>query len=288
MWEARLAGTPFTRMASIAHQQLFLHPGEVEALRADYRRHPAPPVTEPLAGYRFGEYLDRFCREFLGVEQLDTVDYSDYEGATIVHDMNTPLPERHHAQFDAVLEAGSLEHIFNFPVAMANVMKLVKPGGLLFLSTPANNLCGHGFYQFSPELFYRVLSSENGFARPSCYFLEAASPWVELTPYRRVFEVADPKDVRKRVGLLSERPVMMLLVARKDRHVEPFATPPLQSDYTVAWEQSAGASPAPAAAASWRGDLLRKLPAGWRNWLLGLRSSRDYSFANQAFYRRLP
>ena len=287
MWQARLDGTPFTRMASIAHQQLFLHPGELTDLRAAYRAHPAPPVAEPLAGYQFGEYLDRFCREYLGVAQLDTIDYSDYEGATIVHDLNTPLPARHQAQFDAVLEAGSLEHIFNFPVAMANVMKLVKPGGMLFLSTPANNLCGHGFYQFSPELFYRVLSPENGFARPACYFLEAASPWVELTPYRRVFAVTDPKDVRQRVGLLSQRPVMMLLVARKIEHVEPFATPPLQSDYTVAWEQSATPTSA-AAPASWRGRLLQKLPDGLRNRILGARSAREYSFGNSAFYRQLP
>ena len=42
-------------------------------------------------------------------------------------------------------------------------MKMVKTGGHLMLFTPANNYFGHGFYQFSPELFYRVLSKENGF-----------------------------------------------------------------------------------------------------------------------------
>jgi hypothetical protein len=29
--------------------------------------------------------------------------------------------------------------------------------------TPANNQMGHGFYQFSPELFFRVFSQENGY-----------------------------------------------------------------------------------------------------------------------------
>jgi len=31
------------------------------------------------------------------------------------------------------------------------------------IHTPASNLCGHGFYQFSPELFYRALNATNGF-----------------------------------------------------------------------------------------------------------------------------
>ena len=29
--------------------------------------------------------------------------------------------------------------------------------------TPANNFFGHGFYQFTPELFFRIFSAANGF-----------------------------------------------------------------------------------------------------------------------------
>ena len=32
-------------------------------------------------------------------------------------------------------------------------MALPKVGGDVYICTPANNLCGHGFYQFSPEFF---------------------------------------------------------------------------------------------------------------------------------------
>ena len=62
-------------------------------------------------------------------------------------------------QFDVVYDGGTLEHVFNFPVALRNAMELLRPGGRLFtIHTCANNLCGHGFYQFSRELFYRTLS----------------------------------------------------------------------------------------------------------------------------------
>ena len=62
-----------------------------------------------------------------------------------------------------MLDSGSLEHVFNFPIAIANCMALTEVGGHFVAITPANNWCGHGFYQFSPELFYRVLCAENGF-----------------------------------------------------------------------------------------------------------------------------
>jgi hypothetical protein len=48
---------------------------------------------------------------------------------------------------------------FNFPVALANAMKMAKIGGHFAARTPANNQCGHGFYQFSPGLFYRIIGA---------------------------------------------------------------------------------------------------------------------------------
>ena len=60
--------------------------------------------------------------------------------------------------------------IFNFPVAIRNLMRMAKVGGQVFLTTPANNFCGHGFYQFSPELAYRIFALENGFEPASVVF----------------------------------------------------------------------------------------------------------------------
>src|SRR5258707_15183055 len=38
-----------------------------------------------------------------------------------------------------------------------------RSGGLFFMVDGANNFLGHGLYQFSPELLWRMFSRENGF-----------------------------------------------------------------------------------------------------------------------------
>jgi 2-polyprenyl-3-methyl-5-hydroxy-6-metoxy-1,4-benzoquinol methylase len=88
--------------------------------------------------------------------------------ASIIHDLNKPVPKELEERFDVVLDGG-LEHVFDFPQAIENAMRMTKIGGHLILETPANNLCGNGFYQFSPELFFRVLDSGNGFELERLY-----------------------------------------------------------------------------------------------------------------------
>jgi hypothetical protein len=274
-------------------QQLFLHPRELAALRHDYRAHAQAQKAAPLDNYQFGEYADRFCREFLSVKTLETLDYSAYEGATLIHDMNTAVEARLHGRFDAVIEAGSLEHIFHFPVAIRNLMVMTKAGGSVFLTTVANNLCGHGFYQFSPELIYRVFSPENGFEQPKVVLLEGSFPWVELTPYRAAYQVADPAEVGGRVGLQTCTPVMMMVDAKKIRDVEPFRATPQQSDYVAAWQGDAPAvgEHSQAAPRNSRPHLLKRifdvLPAAWQRQIQGWRSKRQCSFQNHRFYRKL-
>jgi hypothetical protein len=42
-------------------------------------------------------------------------------------------------------------------------MNVVSIGRHFVAVTTANNFMGNGFYQFGPELYYRILSEENGF-----------------------------------------------------------------------------------------------------------------------------
>lgn len=293
LWEARLAGVSFETILTCSHLQLFLHAPELEALRRQHRLKAAPALETPLANYQFGEYADRFWHEFLGAKNVETMDYSTYENASIVHDLNAPVPAGLHSRFDAVIEAGSLEHIFNFPVAMANLMRMVKPGGWIFLTTPANNLCGHGFYQFSPELIYRVFSPQNGFDKTSIVFLEASFPSVERTPMRAAYRVADPAEVRSRVMLVSQRPVLMVVESQRVREAEPFSTPPQQSDYVAAWEAGVPGAPAgnrprvESGLKSLARRVYKGLPAGVRFRIEGQRERNEANFNNQGLYQKL-
>jgi 2-polyprenyl-3-methyl-5-hydroxy-6-metoxy-1,4-benzoquinol methylase len=66
--------------------------------------------------------------------------------------MNKPLPKTLHNKYDTVIDSGTLEHIFKAPEALEYCLLLCKPGGQILHMLPSNNWCGHGFWQFSPEL----------------------------------------------------------------------------------------------------------------------------------------
>ncbi|MGA3186102.1 MAG: hypothetical protein ABSF22_03245 [Bryobacteraceae bacterium] len=287
LWEARLSGISFENILTCSHLQLFLHPPELEALRQDHRARSKNPPSEPLASYRFGQYADPFWSQFLEAKSVETMDYSEYEGASIVHDLNQPVPPHLHGRYDAVIEAGSLEHIFNFPVAIRNLMQMTKVGGRIFLTTLANNLCGHGFYQFSPELIYRVFSPENGFETTSVVLLEAAFLSVELAPVRAAYQVTDPVNVHSRVQLQNAHPVLMMVDAKRISDVEPFRTTPQQSDYVAAWEKNTTQDPAAGSPLRWPTRVFQALPIQWQNQIKGRREKARFSFRNKDFYRKL-
>ncbi len=164
---------------------------------------------------------------FLGAEEISSMDISDYESAAILHDLNQPIGDELKEKFTFVLDGGTLEHIFNFPIALSNAMKMVKIGGHLMIITGGNNFLGHGFYQFSPELFYRTLSEENGFNVKRMIAAEVRGDW---------YEVADPKKIKGRVELINDRQTYLMVLAEKTADKPIFANTPQQSDYVEMWQ----------------------------------------------------
>ena len=169
-----------------------------------------------------------------------------------MHDMNNPIPDSLKSAFSAVIDAGTLEHVFNFPVALKNCMEMVQEGGHLLLMTPANNFMGHGFYQFSPELFFRVLSADNGYEVVRAIVCETSpdAPW---------YEVVDPALAGRRVEMLSSAPMYLLIQARGAGNAVVFEVTPQQSDYAVLWQDNAGER----RARQWSGFCLSARCGGW-------------------------
>ena len=165
----------------------------------------------------------------LGARSVQSVDASGYEGASVVHDMNKPVSAELKQRFDLIYDGGTLEHVFNFPVALQNCMEMLREGGRFIMHTPVNNWLGHGFYQFSPELFYSTLCEENGF--------EVERMIIHMVgPYNRWYEVANPRVVRSRVELISFFPMQIIVQARRKKIVLIFEKTPQQSDYVVRWD----------------------------------------------------
>ena len=238
------AGVDFRSTVMIGRQTLDARPAELRAIFGLSRDLPRPGYAEPLF-------------EALGAGTVDSIDVSDYEKATILLDMNRPIPRDLHGRFSFVLDGGALEHIFNFPVAIQNCMDMVAVGGHFVAAVPANNWTGHGFYQFSPELYYRVLSRENGFTVDSMFLATqlGRGKWLR---------VADPAVVRQRVTFANSVATSLYVVARK-LEARAMAQTPQQSDYQMlSWQ---GAQQAPsglsqvAAARAVRG-VMRMLPDG--------------------------
>ena len=278
---------PMDRLLMIGHLALCLHPSELEAVRKAC-------FPGALANYKWGEYADRFFTECLGVSEVSSLDYSPYEGADIIHDLSLPIPSELKGRFDVVVEGGTLEHVFNFPTAIANLMQMTRLGGSVFALTVANNLCGHGFYQFSPEVIFRVFTPENGFELGKVLALCPRFPGIELVPIRNVYEVQDPALVGSRVGLLTGRPIVLCFEARKTADLPLFASSPMQSDYTAAWAGRTPESTLP----KWIRDLpfypsLRVWLSetscfqSLRYWLMGQVQRRQCSINNRRLYRKV-
>jgi hypothetical protein len=172
----------------------------------------------------YGEYCEKLLREHFGATSVDSIDNSDFENATHIMDMNRPVDIQD--CYDTVIDGGSLEHIYNVPQALGNFSKICKAGGQILHLLPANNFCGHGFYQFSPELFFSLYSQKNGYQETQIFMTDQSNEnyWYEVKrPINgeRVYVVSN-----KEVAILV-RTVRMTSFSHDDVQ---------QSDYVHRWK----------------------------------------------------
>ena len=107
-------------------------------------------------------YFDEILVDYLKANSVDSLDNSNFEGANIICDMNNEL-KNINKQYDTIIDIGTSEHIFNINQNLINISKLCKKGGRIIHCLPANNQCGHGFWQFSPEIFFSLYDESNGY-----------------------------------------------------------------------------------------------------------------------------
>jgi SAM-dependent methyltransferase len=265
---ARQKGTRFDQTLMLGRQGLNVYPRKMVSL---LEKHGLPAEKFKAANAECA-YAEPFF-EALGGIRVESLDFSNFEGAKFVHDLNLPIPASMKEQFDVVYDGGTLEHVFNFPNALRNAMELLRPGGRLFIQNCANNLCGHGFYQFSPELFYRALSPENGFEVERMVIHRVG-------PYGGWWEVSDPNTIRERVELITFTPMHLMVQAHRTEVKEVFAKMPQQSDYTVRWTAE---KPEPEAVKT---PLFPRLSRLLHVLKMGVQFYRRQSLGNRRFFSR--
>jgi hypothetical protein len=283
---ARERGASFTRTATIGRQSLTVPMAELAALAR--RLGIAEPDWSTFAA---DGYCEDFFRLFLGTETLVSFDASGYQNATVVHDFNMPVPKAYHQLFEAVFDGGTMEHIFDIKQVLSNYMALPKIGGDVHICTNANNLCGHGFYQFSPEFFYRVFSETNGFRIEQVCVIETPFHLVEKSARQRIFEAADPMSVGKRMVIVTDKPVSIYVHARRIADRPLFAESPYQSDYRAEWTAHSVEGTSPSRLQAQVGQVTRGYTfsyiSGWqalRRWHL---QRRKNSLRNRKWFKPL-
>lgn len=223
---ARSEGVSFDRVLTIGRQSLRLTAKELQkCFRQQGAEMAMPEIQQMLTSS--GGYAEPLLRH-LGAVEISSLDASAYEGATTIHDLNCPIPENLKNRFTLVIDGGSLEHIFNAPSALKNCLEMVAEAGHFIASSPANNWFGHGFYQFSPEWFHRVLVPANGYEVQKVIVCETPSK-------ARWYEVIDPSVVQRRSELVNFRQTSLLVLAKRTRVVPVLSQIPQQSDYESTW-----------------------------------------------------
>ena len=107
-------------------------------------------------------YTETFFKA-LGFDRVESMDISEFEGASVIQDLTDHLAPSLVERFDVVYDGGTCEHIFNLPKAYENIDKMIKPGGVLIGHSPCNNWINHSFYQINPEMVYGFWEKAMGY-----------------------------------------------------------------------------------------------------------------------------
>jgi len=252
------ARTPFRgSVIQLGRQSCTFQQEDVEAWAPRLGARLAAPVCSTVDKPRLQQSRidDRRFFGMLGFDEVVSCDAADYEGADFVVDLNLPISDALKGRFDAVMDVGTSEHVFSLPQLLANLHAMLKPDGRIVHFVPVSNQVDHGFYSFSPTLFYDYYSA-NKYAIETALVLQCLE-WGGVIsafeyspgPINQCFNCFDPFT---QVGLM--------FVARKtaDSSCDRI---PMQGAYASTWSETSSAQVESTAPASdWRQVAKTKLP----------------------------
>jgi SAM-dependent methyltransferase len=123
-----ITGTVLT----LGRQTMFFTPSAALAMMAGFGIPPAPVAveTDKNTNQRMdGGISDKSFFSLLGAARVLALDHSDYEGADLVHDLNTPIPPELRGIADFILDGSTLDNVFNPAQAIQNIAAMLRPGG---------------------------------------------------------------------------------------------------------------------------------------------------------------
>lgn len=179
-------------------------------------------------------YAEKFFLE-LGFDTIDSMDVSDFEGASIVADLGTGVSQELHERFDYIYDGGTCEHVFELPTALRNIDAMLKPGGIFQAHSPTNNFINHAFFQISPEIVFGFWLKSMGYQ-----LLD-----VKLVPMQpryigQAYSLTNPLETKKRPRIKGklppEAPTILDYVVQKPMVPKGAGEKTMQSDYVERWQ----------------------------------------------------
>jgi hypothetical protein len=161
--------------------------------------------------YHNNLYCETFFKD-IGFLNVDSIDASNYESATIVHNMNKPIPSDLKDKYNYIYDGGTIEHIFNIPQTFENIIDMLEVGGIFLSVTCNNNFSGHGMYQFSPEIFLSAFSNNYGMEIIDIFLAETDTmrkDWISVNSYN---EKTGGRNISR---FMNTREVYIITIARK-------------------------------------------------------------------------
>ena len=150
------------------------------------------------------DFSDWFRKKGIDAYTLDLFD----QEANFSFDLNNPAPVEHVNKYNAVIDIGTIEHIFDIKQVIATSFSMIKNGGIYMLHTIANGAYLHGFYAISPEVIKLALSI-NGFEILYFKICDAQGKEVKLP------ETSDP----------VQPSLVMWVIAKKVKDIGTFVNP---------------------------------------------------------------
>ncbi len=195
-----------------------------------------PDVDEADLANPDNEYAEQFF-EKLGFSSVDSMDFSDFENASIIQDLSAKLPKKLEKKFDVIYDGGTCEHIFDLPTAYRNINKMLKPGGTLIGHSPCNNWVNHSFYQINPEMVYGFWEGTLGYEVLHC----SLQPLMPMHA-RKVVTTTNPNVTGKRPrlsGALADGGIILNYAVRKPLKAVASGEKVYQTDYENRWQDAA-------------------------------------------------
>lgn len=171
------------KIITLGKQQVFITPKELDAfsnkstLKNKYKLDlDLNPINNEKNFVSFNT-----ISQFLGFTECISFDYSNYENADVIGDLNKKYSKINllnkifkkftknkinntnqlYGYADVVLDGGTIEHVFNLQNCFYNLFNFIKVGGRIIHFSPSSNYIDHGFYMFSPTFFIDFYTANN-------------------------------------------------------------------------------------------------------------------------------